>query len=189
MLFTDPKTGFSLLVPSTWVGIPADVDDITPYIEQASENNPQFSEALSMLEKMDPNILRIMVLDSNIDHYTDNYVPNFTVLATKDPRSTKMPLKSWAKLIGISVKSQFPQANMLNSGIEQVSSDFSYGYNEWQIPFNGQGGAVIKVFQKQAFFSVQDYLVVMTLSAHSSNYDDALLEFNSIIKTVQRLDP
>ena len=187
-LFTDPKTGFSLLFPSAWVGIPADVDDITPYVEQATENNPQFSEALSMLQKIDPNTFRIMVLDSNIDHYTGNYVPNFTILAMKDPRSTKMPLKSWAKLIGGSIKSQFPQADMLNSGVEQVSGDFSYGYNEWQIPFNGQGGAVIKVFQKQAFFPVQDYLVVMTLSAHSTNYEDALLEFNTIIKTVQRLD-
>jgi hypothetical protein len=188
MLFTDPKTGFSLLIPSTWAGIPANVDDITLYVEQASENNPQFSNALSMLQKIDPNILRVMALDSNIDHYTGNYVPNFIVLATKDPRSTKMSLKSWVKLMGISIKSQFPQANILNSGVEQVSSDFSYGYIELEIPVNGPGGAVVKVFQKQAFFPVQDYLVVMTLSAHSSNYDDALLEFNSIIKTVHRLD-
>jgi hypothetical protein len=187
-LFTDPKTGFSLLIPSTWVGIPANVDDITPYVEQVSENNPQFSEALSMLQKIDPNILRVMVLDSNIDHYTGNYVPNFTVLATKDPRSTKMSLKSWVKLMEISVKSQFPQANMLNSGVEQVSSGFSYGYIELQIPFNGPGGGIIKVYQKQAFFPVQDYLVVMTLSAHPSKHDDVLLEFNEIIKTVQRLD-
>ena len=127
-------------------------------------------------------------MDSNIDHYTDNYVPNFTVIAMKDSLSTKMPLESLVQIIGSSIKSQFPEANMLNSGVEQVSSDFSYGYNELQIPINGQGGAVIKVFQKQAFFSIQDYLVIMTLSAHSSKHDDVLLEFNAIIKTVQILD-
>jgi hypothetical protein len=187
-LFTDPKAGFSLLIPSKWIGIPANVDDITPYIEQASENNPQLSEALSMLQKVDPNVLRIMVLDSNIDHYTDNYVPNFTVIAMEDMLSTKMPLESLAQIIGSSIKSKFPQATILNSGVEQVSSDLSYGYNEFQIPINGQGGTVIKVFQKQAFFSTQNYLIIMTLSAHSSKHDDVLLEFNAIMKTAQILN-
>lgn len=183
--FTDTKAGFSLLITSTWVCIPANVDDLTPYVEQASENNPQFSQAFSMLQNVDPNILRIMAMDTNMDHYKDNYVPNFSVIALKDPLGAKMPLKNTVQMMGDSIKSQFPGIGLLNSGIEQVSSDFSYGYNEWKTPMTTQDGAVVKVFQKQVFFSIQDYFVVMTLSAHSDRYDEVLLDFNTIMETIQ----
>lgn len=187
-LFIDNKAGFSMLIPSTWVTIPANVDDLTPYVERASEDNPQLEKAFSMLQKVDPNILKIMAMDTNMDHYKDSYVPNFTVISMRDPIGSKLPLKNTVEIMGNAIKSQFPGAKLIGSGVEQVDSDFSYGYNEWNISMNTPGAAAVKVFQKQAFFPIQDYFVIMTLSAHASKYDDVLAEFDAIMETIKLLD-
>jgi hypothetical protein len=102
-LFTDPQAGFSLLIPSTWAAIPANVDDLSPYIDKASEDNPQFDQVLSLLNSMDPNILRIMAMDTNAEHYTRSYVPNFIVISLKDPLSARMSLE---KLVQNSIRVQ-----------------------------------------------------------------------------------
>ncbi len=187
-LFIDPQTGFSLSIPSTWAGIPANVDDISQYMEKVSEDNPQLSQALSLLKEMDPNILRIMALDTNADHYTENYAPNFTVISLKDPISTKMSLEKVVQVTGSAIKSQYPGASLLDSGVEHVNGDFSYGYHELQLQINAQAGKKVDVFQKQVYFLIQDYLVVITLSAPANSYEEALIEFNSIVETVQLLD-
>ncbi|CAG0996446.1 hypothetical protein ANAEL_02623 [Anaerolineales bacterium] len=187
-LFIDNKAGFSVLIPSTWVAIPANVDDFTPYVKGISENNPQLEKAFSMLQKVDPNILKIMAMDTNMEHYVGSFIPNMTVATMKDPIGSKLPLKNVVQIMGDTIKSQFPGAKLLDSGIEQVNSDFSYGYNEWNTSINTQDDTAVKIFQKQVFFPIQDYFVIMTLSAPASKYDDVLAEFETIMETIQFLD-
>lgn len=188
-LFIDSQAGFSMQISPAWVAIPANIDDISSYVEQASETNPKFSEALAMLKNIDSDVLKIIVLDSNADHYVNNFTPNFTVLAIRNPLSAKMPLEKMPQLMGSSIKSQLPDAKVTNSGVEKVNDNFSYSYNELRLPVPTQDGKSIITNQKQVYFSIHDYFVVITLSSPPDVYDDVVLEFNEIIETVQFLDP
>ncbi len=188
VLFTDIQAGYSILIPSTWAGIPANADDISPYVEQAAENNPQFSEALNMLQNMDPNILRIIALDTTTEHYENGYAPNFSVLTMEDPISARMTLENIVKLTGSSITSQYQDAKLLNSGIETIDDTFSYGYNEFSLSINAADGVPIQIFQKQVYFSIEEYIVIITLSAPRNNYEPPLLEFDAMMSSTQIID-
>jgi hypothetical protein len=76
---------------------------------------------------------------------------------------------------------------LLDSGVEEVSSDFSYGFNELTLSVNTPDGVPVDAYQRQVYFPIEDYLIAITLSAPESSYEEVLLEFNSIMETVQFL--
>ena len=128
-------------------------------------------------------------MDTTAEHSANGYMPNFSVLTMQDPLSAKMPLDKVVQMTGSSITSQYPEARVLNSGVTELSDGLSYGYNELFLPINTLNNSAIKVFQKQVYFAVDTYFVIITMTAPQSTYEDVLTEFNEIMNTIQVLAP
>lgn len=91
--FTDYDNGYRLALPSDWMPIPYQKDDFSQAIDKIAEEKPQLRAAAETLKNMDPEVFRLVALNTNLDFVKNTFASNLNITAYENSVLANMPLE------------------------------------------------------------------------------------------------
>jgi len=91
-LFVDYDNNYQLVLPVDWIIIPLDKDQLAVTISTLAEKNPNLATVAEAFKNLDPKVLRMAALSSNMKFIKGGYGSNITIAAVEDKTLSAMPL-------------------------------------------------------------------------------------------------
>ncbi len=83
-LFTDQEAGYSIMVPSVWLAMRTNEQDISSARILLANADPQIQKTLSTLQTSDPKVYRLIAIDTSSSDLETGYVSYLLVYWTKN---------------------------------------------------------------------------------------------------------
>ena len=140
--------------------IPVGKDDLDGMLTKLGNENPDLAKSAEAFKDLDPNVVRMVALNSNPDYLTNGYASNINITALEDPMLSAMPL---AFITG-ALEESFTQQGMkvLTTGVNVI--DNVHGVDVEYIDIE-QNLAGVKIQQRLIVFQVNQKLIMITVSA------------------------
>lgn len=161
--FIDMAAKYQFTVPVAWLPLRINSPEYDAAVLLPEASNPAIQNQLSVIQKQDPNVFRLFMLDINEEHIDSGFVSNVNLVW--DPQmeisvATDSDLKGLAATLPTSLK----DAKVTNVEIKTTAGGLSYGVITATTPLMTQEGVRLNVFQKLVFFDLPTGTLTATLS-------------------------
>lgn len=161
--FIDMAAKYQFTVPVAWLPLRINSPEYDEAVLLPEASNPAIQNQLSVIQKQDPNVFRLFMLDINEEHIDSGFVSNVNLVW--DPQmeisvATDSDLKGLAATLPTSLK----DAKVTNVEIKTTAGGLSYGVITATTPLMTQEGARLNVYQKLVFFDLPTGTLTATLS-------------------------
>lgn len=161
--FIDMAAKYQFTVPVTWLPLRINSPEYDAAVLLPEASNPAIQNQLSVIQKQDPNVFRLFMLDINEEHIDSGFVSNVNLVW--DPQmeisvATDSDLKGLAATLPTSLK----DAKVTNVEVKTTTGGLSYGVITAITPLMTQEGVRLNVYQKLVFFDLPTGTLTATLS-------------------------
>lgn len=161
--FIDMAAKYQFTVPVAWLPLRINSPEYDAAVLLPEASNPAIQNQLSVIQKQDPNVFRLFMLDINEEHIDSGFVSNVNLVW--DPQmeisvATDSDLKGLAATLPTSLK----DAKVTNVEIKTTAGGLSYGVITATTPLMTQEGVRLNVYQKLVFFDLPTGTLTATLS-------------------------
>ena len=161
--FIDLSGKYQFTVPTKWLALRINSPEYDEAVLLPEAANPAIQNQLSVIQKQDPNVFRLFLLDINEEHIDSGFVTNVNLVW--DPQmeisvATDSDLKGLAATLPTSLK----DAEVTGVEIKTTTGGLSYGVITATTPLMTQEGARLNVYQKLVFFDLPTGTLSVTLS-------------------------
>ena len=161
--FIDMAAKYQFTVPVAWLPLRINSPEYDEAVLLPEASNPAIQNQLSVIQKQDPNVFRLFMLDINEEHIDSGFVSNVNLVWDSQMEisvATDSDLKGLAATLPTSLK----DAKVTNVEIKATAGGLSYGVITATTPLMTQEGARLNVYQKLVFFDLPTGTLTATLS-------------------------
>ena len=136
-------------------------------LAKLSETNPDLAKSAEAFKNMDANVVRMVALDSNRDHFVNGTTSNINITALDNPVLSAMPI---AFVTGALEESLTKQGlKVLTTGVNTIDNaqGLDVEYIDVEQSLNG-----IKIQQRLIVFQSNKKLILVTISTLSQFKDE-----------------
>ncbi len=187
-LFTDYDGRFQITFPADWKVIRLEASEIEEMLGKAVETNPQMQGMADALKKMDKNIFRAFVFDTQLEHLHKSQITNLTIAVPQETIFKSMPPAFLAGALAEALPQQTPGLKVLSDGFDTTANGIEFGYIESQYTVKDLNGNNITALQKMVIFEIPDGSAILTFTTPIDLKEKTLPIFEAILETIQWLD-
>lgn len=188
VLVTDYDNHFQLVLPKGWIVIPLTADDFAAMADKLAETNPDLTEAIAALQKIDSDVIRLVALNENSKYIEGGFATNITVTAVEDKLMSTMPIPFITAMLEDSMEKN--GAKILTSGanVLESTSGVEIGIVETEQSMVTSSGMRVTAYSKYLVFQVGGKVVLIQLATPANFRDDLNPVLESIAETIKILD-
>lgn len=180
--FIDTKAGFEVSLPIGWLPVRINSQEYLDAWLLPELTNPAMQRSLSSIEKMNPDELRLFVLDIQAGHAEIDFITNINFYWNV---SADMSLENDEDL-----KAEAAAMPKALSGLEVLTSELSataggipIGVITSKTPITTLDGVNVELFQKLVFLKTNVGILTITLSTPEELKQAVLPQFDAMIET------
>jgi hypothetical protein len=180
--FRDLEHGYTLVLPPSWVILPYSQAELQAMVNELAATDPQLAEMAQMMQYSDPNLTRLIALDTNPAHFSGRTAANLNIGA--DRSSAHVPLSVLLNQVTTALPQALPGVIILETGFSQLSSGQETAFIELMMDISTASGTVT-VFEKMTMFQTNSATIMVTLACSPDFREPVLDEFDVIIASVE----
>jgi hypothetical protein len=180
--FTDMRAGYEISLLEGWLPIRINSQEYLDAWLLPELSNPAMQRSLSSIEKLNPDELRLFVLDVQEGHAEIDFITNINFYWNQ---LSDMSLETDEDL-----KAEAAALPSVLSGLEVTSTEISTTAREIPVgvitskaPITTVSGVNVELFQKQVFIKTNVGVLVVTLSTTEELKQTVLPQFDAMIET------
>lgn len=186
--FIDLRAGYEISLPSGWLPIRVNSQEYLDAWLLPELTNPSMQRSLSSIASMNPDELRLFILDIQEGHAEIDFVTNINIYWDQ---KSEMSFENDEDL-----KAQAEALPKALSGLEVLTSELSTTETEIPIgiitskaPITTLDGVAVELFQKQVFIKTTVGTLIITLSTTEELKQAVLPQFDAMIETLKIANP
>jgi len=182
-LFIDYDNSYRLTLPPDWVVIPVNKDTLSLNLDELAKTNPNLVASAEAFKDMDPDMLRMAALNTNLDYFANGSASNITIVSIEDETLSALPLS----FISGALEESFMQQgfNVLTTGANTLENDHNVEMEYIDLEQNING---LKIRQRMILFITSNKLVMMTISTLPQFTDDMFQMGDEIGASIEILE-
>ena len=180
--FTDTRAGYEVTVSTGWLPVRINSPEYLEAWLLPELTNPSMQRSLSSIEKLNPDEIRLFILDTQEGHADIDFVTNISIY--------------WNQVNEISLendedlKAQAATLPEALSGLEVTLTEISatasgvpIGVITSKTPITTLDGVSVEMFQKQVFIKINVGTLIVTLTSTEELKQTVLPQFDAMIET------
>ncbi len=174
-LFIDYDNKYQLTFPKDWTVIPFKKDDFTNVISKLAEENPQLAAAAQSFKDMDPNVFRLVALNTDSKYVMNTFASNLNITAYADQLLGSMPLE----FVTGALEEQFKKNGLtvLTNGVNVVENSHGVNIEYIDTERTAKGS---KIVQRVLVFQSNQKLVMIAFTTLPQFSKDVFAEGDAI---------
>jgi len=182
-LFIDYDNSYQLVLPADWVIIPVDKDTLSLSLDELAKTNPNLVASAEAFKDMDPDILRMVALNTNMEYFANGSASNINITAIEDETLSVLPLSFIAGSLEETLKQQ--GLTVLATDVNTIENDHGVEIEYIDLEQNINN---LKVQQRISLFKTSNKLILMTISTLPQFKDDIFQVGDEIGASIEFLE-
>ena len=186
-VFTDHRTGVELIVPPGWLAVRVNEPEYYDAWGLPELSDPAFQHALTNIQKVNPNEVRLTILDPQDGHLLDGFVTNIGLFWYEN---NDFSLESDKDLLvsADSLSENMPGLKVVSSKLSANSSGIPIGTNTFKRSVKNAEGENEVIYFKQVFVKTRTGVLTITLTTPEDLKEivfptfDAMIEAMTLVK-------
>lgn len=183
--FRDLEHGYTLVLPPFWVVLPYGQAELQALAQQLAATNPDLADMAEQMQYVDPDLTRLIALDSNPAHFSGGSATNLNIGA--DRPSARVPLSVLIEQTANSLSQVIPGLTVLDSGFSQLSNGQQTAYVEVTLELSTSSG-MVPVFERLEMFQTNSATIIVTIACGTEHREAVVAELETIMATVEVSD-
>jgi len=180
--FTDYDNQYTLIFSSDWINIPIQKDQLDAMLEELSKDNPNLVASAKAFQNMDPEVIRMVALNGNMDYYAKGYVANINITAIEDATVSAFPLPFISGALEESLTQQGMKVLTNDVNTIENAHDVEMEFIDIEQQLSGT-----KIQQRMIIFKSDGKLIMITTSTIAQFKDTIFGDAVEIGKSVELL--
>jgi hypothetical protein len=184
-LFIDYDNQYQFIIPEDWFVLPLSSDDINEILQSMAEENPELSETAEAFSQLDPDIIRVIAINSDTKYISNEFATNFSVTALDDRIMSSMPIDFVTGAVEESLTQQ--GATLLSEdGLSITNANgVELGSFEFEQPGLTASGSTIQVRSKVILFQTNDKLIMFQIATPRQFGDEILPVLDEVADSIK----
>jgi hypothetical protein len=186
-LFTDHRTGIELIVPTGWLAVRVNEPEYYDAWGLPELSDPAFQHALTNIQKVNPDEVRLTILDTQGEHLLGGFVTNIGLFWYEN---NDFSLENDRDLLASadSLSETMPGLKVLSSKLSANSSGIPIGINTFKRTIKTAEGENKVILFKQVFVKAHTGVLTITLTTPQDLKEivfptfDAMIEAMTLVK-------
>ncbi|HSG44825.1 MAG TPA: hypothetical protein VLA72_16890 [Anaerolineales bacterium] len=158
-LFVDYDNKYQMILPVDWVIIPFEKETIANALDVLADENPHLASSAEAFKELDPNVIRMIALNTDLKYLVGGSSSNITVAVIDDAILSALPLSFVTDVLEESFTQQ--GINVLTSEVNIIEND--HGVEVEYIDIEQRANNE-KVLQRIIVFKTSDNLMLVTIT-------------------------
>lgn len=184
--FTDPATGYRLVLPAGWLVLDLGAEDMQQALEEAAELNPQFSPLIESFGALAVQGIRLMAMDLDPQALTVGYPTNIVVVTLE---GMALPLDYLLEATALSIEGLFQGAELISYEMIDDLNGSPAGRIDLRMPLTTSPGSSSTVRATWILLASGDRLMEFILQAEDGLYAGAEPQLEGIIQSIELIGP
>ncbi len=182
--FMDTRAGYEISLPVGWLPVRAKSQEYLDAWLLPELSNPAMQRSLGSIENMNPDELRLFVLDIQEGHVEIDFATNVNIYWDQ---KTEMSLENdeALKAEAEALPKALTGLEVLTSELSATASGIPIGVITSKTPITTLDGVNIELFQKQVFIKTSVGTLHITLSTTEELKQAVLPQFDAMIETLK----
>ena len=183
-IFTDERAGYQIIIPDGWLAVRANEPEYSNAVTSTEAANPNIQETLLGIKTADPNIFRLLVIDTQAGHTQNEFVTDIHFIwdeqlsfnSIEDLQAIAEKLSATTSAFRFEVISV--QTIIAPSGIQ-------FGMIEARSSFTNASGVDVSIYQKQVFFKAKTGTQSIIFTTLEGLKEVSLPAFDAMLETIK----
>ncbi len=162
-LFTDYDNQYQFVIPDGWIVLPISSQDMAEILQGMAAENPEIQAIAENLKNMDPDVIRVMAINSESKYMQDGISTSLSVMAIPDKVMSSMPIDFVTKTLEASIKEQGAEVLSQGNAVVTNANGVELGSFEYQQSIPSPRGRKVPVRYQAVFFRSGDKLIMLQL--------------------------
>lgn len=186
--FIDLRAGYEISMPAGWLPIRINSQEYLDAWLLPELANPSMQRSLSSIGNMNPDELRLFVLDIQEGHAEIDFVTNVNVYWDQ---TNEMSLENDEdlKTEAAALPKALADLEVLSSELSETTRGIPVGVITSKAPITTLDGVAVELFQKQVFVKTDVGTLIITLSTTEELKQVVLPQFDAMIETLKVANP
>lgn len=172
-LFIDYDNQYQLALPADWFIIPFDRETLSTALDELAEQNPNLAASAEAFKNLDPNTMRMVAINADMQYFVNGVSSNITIAAIEDATLSALPLSFITGALEESFKQQ--GITVLTSGVNIVENDHGVDVEYIDVEQNVNGE---RIQQRVVVFKTSAKLIVVTMTT-LPQFADEMFDVNT----------
>jgi hypothetical protein len=184
----DTRAGYEISLPAGWLPVRVKSQEYLDAWLLPELSNPAMQRSLGSIENINPDELRLFVLDIQEGHVEIDFATNVNIYWDQ---KTEMSLENdeALKAEAEALPKALTGLEVLTSELAATASGIPIGIITSKTPITTMDGVNIELFQKQVFIKASVGTLHITLSTTEELKQAVLPQFDAMIETFQITNP
>lgn len=183
-VFTDERAGYQITIPDGWLAVRVNQQEYFDAVTLPEAANPNIQETLLGIKTADPNIFRLLVIDTQDGHIQSEFVTDIHFIwdeqlsfnSIEDLQVIAEKLSAATSAFKFEVTSV--QTIIAPSGIQ-------FGMIEARSSFTNASGVDVPIYQKQVFFKAKTGTQSIIFTTVDGLKETTLPVFDAMLETIK----
>lgn len=182
--FTDTKVGYEVAVPKGWLPIRINSQEYLDAWLLPELTNPAMQRSLSSIEKMNPDELRLFILDIQEGHTEIDFVTNINFY-WDEKKEMSLENDEDLKAEAEALPNALAGLEVTTTELFTTAGGVPVGVITSKTPVTTVDGVAVELFQKQVFIKTRVGILLVTLTTTEELKQDVLSQFDAMIETLK----
>jgi len=187
-LLIDYDNQYQLTIPDGWAAIPLSAEDLADAINKLSEKNPAFKDLAETFKKLDPNIIRVIAVNTDTEYTADGFATNMTITAIQDKILSTMPLDFVTGALEEAMKQQGAIVLATENPAKTNANGVEVGTFDFEQTTPTAAGANVQVRSKVLVFQSKGKVIMVQLATPRRFGDQLVPALDGVYDSISLLD-
>ncbi|RJP47690.1 MAG: hypothetical protein C4583_16195 [Anaerolineaceae bacterium] len=188
VVVTDYDNHYRMTLPKGWIVIPLTTDDFFAMADKLAGTNPELSEAIAAIQKIDSDAIRLVALNENPKYIQSGFTTNITITAVEDKLMSTMPIPFITAMLEDSMEKNGAKVLTSSANVLESKSGVEIGIVETEQTAVTATGMRVTAYSKYLVFQVAGKVVLVQLATPTDFRDELNPILESIAESIQILD-
>jgi len=185
-LFVDERAGYEITLPAGWLNVRISEQEYLDSFWLQEAANTHIQQALLNVQFEDPNVLRLLALDTQPAHVQNEFVTNIRfVLDEQKNISLSSDADLQAIAAGIPASAEVFRFEVTSVKIVTSASGIQFGEIDTKSSFTNSTGVEVGIYQKRVFFNSKAGTQSIIFTSATNMEESLLPVFDSMLETIK----
>ncbi len=186
VLFADARAGYEIKLPASWLTVRINEKEYLDAFSLEEAANTHIKQALLSVQMEDPNIFRLLAIDTKAAHIQNEFVTDMRfVLDEKKNISLSSDVDLQAIAQNISATVTVFRFEVTSVKIITYANGMRFGEIEARSSFQNAAGVEVPIYQKQIFFNAKTGTQSIVFTTVADLKDTLLPVFDAMIEAIK----
>jgi hypothetical protein len=182
--FTDTKAGYEVTVSTGWLPVRINSQEYLEAWLLPELTNPSMQRSLSSIENLNPDEIRLFILDTQEGHAEIDFVTNISIYWDQK-NETSLENDEDLKAQAEALLGALAGLEVTLTEISTTANGVPIGVITSKTPITTLDGVSVEMFQKQVFIDINVGTLIVTLTTTEELRQTVLPQFDAMIETLK----